>query len=154
MSEEYSRADSKQTDFGFGADAQAEDPLRPDSPCPVRSFRMTLSWVGSPVLAPGTTRQHRSKESKNKSMPWSDFSRGIPKHARFFVKYLDFCILDQVFFFFEQPYWGIIDTKTVHIVLFSHWVVSDSLQPHRLQHARLPCPSVSTGVCSNFWPLN
>ena len=33
MSEEYSIADSKQTDFGFGVDAQAEDPLRPDSPC-------------------------------------------------------------------------------------------------------------------------
>ena len=54
MSEEYSIADSKQTDFSFGVDAQAEDPLRPDSPCPVRSLRMTLSWVGSPVLAPGT----------------------------------------------------------------------------------------------------
>ena len=53
MSEEYSIADSKQTDFGFGVDAQAEDPLRPDSPCPIRSLRMTLSWVGSPVLAPG-----------------------------------------------------------------------------------------------------
>ena len=34
MSEEYSIADSKQTDFGFGVDAQAEDPLRPDSPFP------------------------------------------------------------------------------------------------------------------------
>ena len=53
MSEEYTIADSKQTDFGFGVDVQAEDPLRPDSPCPVRSLRMTLSWVGSPVLDPG-----------------------------------------------------------------------------------------------------
>ena len=52
MSEEYSIADNKQTDFGFRVDAQAEDPLRPDSPCPVRSLRMTLSWVGSPVLTP------------------------------------------------------------------------------------------------------
>ena len=59
MSEEYSIADSKQTDFGFGVDAQAEDPLRPDSPCPVRSLRMTLSWVGSPMLAPGSD-PHRS----------------------------------------------------------------------------------------------
>ena len=54
MSEEYSIADNKQTDFGFRVDAQAEDPLRPDSPCPVRSLRMTLSWVESPVLATGT----------------------------------------------------------------------------------------------------
>ena len=34
MSEEYSIADSKQTDFGLGVDAHGEDPLRPDSPCP------------------------------------------------------------------------------------------------------------------------
>ena len=33
ISEECSIADSKQTDFGFGVDAQAEDPLRTDSPC-------------------------------------------------------------------------------------------------------------------------
>ena len=26
--------------------------------------------------------------------------------------------------------------------------MSDSLQPHGLQHARLPCPSLSPGVCS------
>ena len=38
-------------------------------------------------------------------------------------------------------------------------VVSDSLRPHRLQYARLPCPSPSPGVCSNtsiemVMPLN
>ena len=32
MSEEYSIADSRQTDFGFRVDAQTEDPLRPDLP--------------------------------------------------------------------------------------------------------------------------
>ena len=31
----------------------------------------------------------------------------------------------------------------------SHSVVSDFLQPHGLQHARFPCPSLSPGVCSN-----
>ena len=25
---------------------------------------------------------------------------------------------------------------------------------HRLQHTRLPCPCLPTGVCSNSWPLN
>ena len=33
-------------------------------------------------------------------------------------------------------------------------VVSDSLEPHGLQHARLPCPSPSSRVCSNSCPLN
>ena len=32
-------------------------------------------------------------------------------------------------------------------------VVSDSLQPHGLQHACLPCPSLSPRVCSNSCPL-
>ena len=32
--------------------------------------------------------------------------------------------------------------------------MSDSLGPHELQHARLPCPSVSPGVCSNSCPLS
>ena len=34
-------------------------------------------------------------------------------------------------------------------VQFSHSVVSDSLQPHGLQHARPPCPSPTPGVYSN-----
>ena len=36
----------------------------------------------------------------------------------------------------------------------THQVVSNSLQPHGLQHARLPCPSLSPGVCSNPCPLS
>ena len=36
------------------------------------------------------------------------------------------------------------------LLLFSHSIVSDSLQPHGLQHPRLPCPSLSPGVCSHF----
>ena len=32
--------------------------------------------------------------------------------------------------------------------------MSDSLQPHGLQHTRLPCPSPSPGVCSNSYPLS
>ena len=32
--------------------------------------------------------------------------------------------------------------------------MSYSSQPHGLQHARLPCPSLSPGVCSNSCPLS
>ena len=38
-------------------------------------------------------------------------------------------------------------------MLFSCSVMSDSLWPHGLQHARLPCPSASPGACSNSRPL-
>ena len=37
---------------------------------------------------------------------------------------------------------------------FSHSVVSDSLQLHEPQHARLLCPSPSPGTCSNSCPLS
>ena len=37
------------------------------------------------------------------------------------------------------------------LMLFSHSVMPDSLQPHELQHTRLPCPP---GVCSNSCPLS
>ena len=39
-------------------------------------------------------------------------------------------------------------------VHFSHTVVSDSLQPHRLQHARIPCPKPTPRACSNSCPLS
>ena len=29
---------------------------------------------------------------------------------------------------------------------------ADSLRPHGLQHTRLPCPSLSPGICSNSFP--
>ena len=39
-----------------------------------------------------------------------------------------------------------------HSVQFSRSVMSDSLQPHELQHARPPCASPSPGVHSNSGP--
>ena len=38
--------------------------------------------------------------------------------------------------------------------LFSHQVMSDSSQPHGLQHARLSCPSPSPRVCPSSCPLH
>ena len=37
-------------------------------------------------------------------------------------------------------------------VQFSSSVVSDSLQPHELQHGKPPCPSPTPGVCPNSCP--
>ena len=39
-------------------------------------------------------------------------------------------------------------------VQFSRSVVSNSLWPHGLQHARLPCPSPAPRACSNSCPLS
>ena len=43
---------------------------------------------------------------------------------------------------------------SVQPVQFSCSVMSDSLQPHALQHARPPCPSPTLGVYSNSCPLS
>ena len=40
------------------------------------------------------------------------------------------------------------------MLLFSPEVLSHSLRPHGLEHARCPCPSLSLGACSNSCPLS
>ena len=45
-----------------------------------------------------------------------------------------------------------IKAKVNRSVQFSCSVVSDSLRPHELQHARPPCPSPTPGVYSNSCP--
>ena len=42
---------------------------------------------------------------------------------------------------------------TLLLFLFSCSVVSNSLQPHGLQDARLPCPPLSPGVCPSSCPF-
>ena len=39
-------------------------------------------------------------------------------------------------------------------MLVSHSVMSNCLQPHGMQHTRLPCSSLSPGACSNSCPLS
>ena len=46
------------------------------------------------------------------------------------------------------------DLRVLPLLLFSCWVVSDSLQPHGLQHACVPCSSLSPWVYSNSCPLS
>ena len=53
----------------------------------------------------------------------------------------------------SSPFHIPTDTHPV-LLLFSHSVMSDTLQPNRLQHARLPCSLLSPGVCSNSCPLS
>ena len=44
--------------------------------------------------------------------------------------------------------------RNVCLLLFSHSVISDSLWPDGLCHARLPCPSLSLRVCWNWYPTD
>ena len=48
--------------------------------------------------------------------------------------------------FFFHPFLSEDSNTPVIVLLFSRSVMSDSLQPHGLQHARLPCPSPTPGA--------
>ena len=52
------------------------------------------------------------------------------------------------------PAEGLSDYSAPYSVRFSHSDLSDSLQPHGVQHARLPCPSPTPGAWSNSCPLS
>ena len=47
-----------------------------------------------------------------------------------------------------------LSTREGGSLLFSHWVMFNSLRPKELQHARLPCPSPSPRVCSDPCPVS
>ena len=49
-------------------------------------------------------------------------------------------------------YYSLVDQ--LWSVQFIHSVMSDSLRPHGLQHARLPWPSPTSRACSNSYPLS
>ena len=44
--------------------------------------------------------------------------------------------------------------KSKFSVQFSHSVMSNSLRPEEVQHARPPCPSPTSGIYSNSCPLS
>ena len=54
----------------------------------------------------------------------------------------------------QRQHRGRVGTLWMCSVQFSRSVVSNSLWPHGLHHARLPCPSPTPGVCPNSYPLS
>ena len=55
---------------------------------------------------------------------------------------------------FKCHLWRAGGKKRISSVQFSRSVVSNSLRPHGLQHARLPCPSPTPRVYSNSCPFS
>ena len=90
-------------------------------------------------------------EEKRPSFPVLSFKRRkyLPKNLRKLV-----CILlaqsEPCTYSRTNPYHQ-KNTTDIRLssVQFSHSVMSDSLWPHGLQHARLPCPSWTPRACSN-----
>ena len=76
-------------------------------------------------------------------LSFNDLSRGIKIYS-WLTKH---CVIDTFILLLLSE-----NTRIFSSVQFSRSVVSDSLWPHGLQHARLPCPSPTTGDCSNSCP--
>ena len=82
-------------------------------------------------------RKGRRTRDKIANIHW------IIKKAREFQKNIYFCFID---------YAKAFDCVQFSSVQFSRSVMSDSLQPHELQHTRLPCPPPIHRASSNSHP--
>ena len=84
-------------------------------------------WQPTPVFLPGKSHGQRSMESYSPGVAKNQTWLSAQAHNR---------------------------NMCYRLLLFSRSVMSNSLWPHGLQHARLPCPSSSPGACSNSCPLS
>ena len=69
-------------------------------------------------------------------------------------KITDFLIRRNLFNFHISPCITFPPVNWLSSVQFSHWIVSDSLQPHEQHHVRPPCPPPTPGVHPNSCPLS
>ena len=60
--------------------------------------------------------------------------------------------MQNLFVWFKESFGRVYYLSIFSSIQFSRSLVSNSLQPHRLQHTRLPCPSPTPGACSNLCP--
>ena len=107
--------------------------------------------------------QNQGTKNVKSSQPWregnsTDFNSLLSSlHLRIFLlsttlSFSDSAFSSITFCTIKYRYMKIPDfTDSIQ---FSHSVMSDALQPHGLQHARLPYPSPSPGACSNLCPLS
>ena len=96
------------------------------------------------------------KEDKEKGNVWNRFrasllsqalsheknSNGAPLRKRHVISHFTSLWISFSFFL------------SIVLLLFSCYIVSDSLWPNRLQHTRVSCPSLSPGVCANSCALS
>ena len=99
----------------------------------VRKISWRRKWQPTPVFLPGKSHRQRSLVGYS---PWghteSDLTEQAHVHALGMLRVL---------------------LPLASALLFSCSVMSNSLQPYKLQHARLPCPS-SFGACTNSGTLS
>ena len=108
--------------------------------CPTLCDPMDCSLPGSSV--------HRILQARILECVIISFSRGISQ-----TQGLNCHLLDKQVDSLWLSHQG-SPLSCFNSVQFSHSIVSDSSQPHGLQHARPPCPSPTPRVYSNSCPLS
>ena len=99
-------------------------------------------------IPPGSS-VHRILQSRILEWVAMPFSRGSSWPRDWTCVSCSSCIAGR--FFMAEPPGKPWDTGSVQ---FSHSVMSDSLWPHELQHARPPCPSPTPRAYPNLCPLS
>jgi len=72
----------------------------------------------------------------------------------FYLQGANILVAVTIDYYFFSSAWGLRNFSPCKSVQFSCSVMSDSLQPHKPQHARPPCPSSTPGVNTNSRPLS
>ena len=98
---------------------------------------------------PGGSAGKESACNVVQSLGWEDhMEKGLATQSRLENSSLEWTIGHGV----AKSQRRLSDFHSLSSVQFSHSVVSNSLWSHRLQHARLPCPSPTPGAYSNSCP--
>ena len=117
-------------------------------------------------IVPGKLGQVRNTNSYLPSQPWNRKSPLTDSHYEIDqINFTNWCYQASIAKHWHNRHHFWSDLCRFHAcmhakllqffsVQFSCSVVSDSLWPHELQHARPPCPSPTPGVHSNSCPLS
>ena len=117
-------------------------------------FHFSLSWIGE---RDGNPLQCSCLENPRDGEAWWATIYGVAQSRTWLkwlrssskgssansspLKYLEWIFIPSLFAF-------------LFLLFFSHSITSNSLQPHGLQHARLPCHLLSPWVCTNSCALS
>ena len=117
---------------------------------------LVLLWAGKVLLLSLLRAGVKSRTSSPRNSPqacpafWPPLSAGagnVNIIGRTFA--FKFITKGMLLLSLNFTQWPIFGDPTFQVTLFSCSVVSDSWWPHGLQHARLPCPSLSPRLGSN-----
>ena len=104
--------------------------------------------------------QYSGLENSMESGAWQATVHGVTKSGTWVKRIgMHTCtsFINNFLYYCKNPcltFYSAILFITMFSLSFGHSVVSNSLQPHGLQHVRLPCPSLSHRICSDSCSLS